>query len=57
MEGTGLKLDEIITILGNRVGAGKVPMLVIDVTWSVFSPGLVGVVCRQGRTMLEDVEG
>jgi len=52
-EGTGLKLEEIkqceiITILGNRVRAGKVPMSVIDVTQLVFSPGLFGVVHRGG---------
>jgi len=52
-----IKQCEIITVLGNRVGAGEVLMSVIDVTQSVFDPGLVGVVCRQGKTMLEDVEG
>ena len=62
MESTGSKLEEInqceiITIFGNRVGAGKVPMLVIDVTWLVFGPGLVRVVCRQRKMTLEDVEG
>jgi len=49
MEGTAskseeIKQHEIITILGNRVGAEKVPMLAIDVTKSVFSPGIVRVV-------------
>ena len=52
----GIKLCKIITILGNRVGAGEVLMLAIDVTQSVFGPGLVGVVHRQGKAMLEDVE-
>ena len=61
MEGTRLKSEEIkqheiITIFGNRVGAGKVLMSVIDVTQSVFGPGLVRVVYRQGIT-LEDVWG
>jgi len=32
-------------------------MSAIDVTQSVFGLGLVGVVHRQGKTMLEDVEG
>ena len=31
--------------------------MVIDVTKSVFGPGSVGVVCRQGVRGLEDVEG
>jgi len=58
---TGLKLEEIkqneiITIFGNRVGAREVPMPAIDATWLVFGPGLVRVVHRQGKTMLEDVE-
>jgi len=56
VEVRGNKL-EIITISGNRVGAGEVLMSVIDVTWSVFGPGLVRVFCRQGKMMLEDVEG
>jgi len=34
-----IKLCEIITILANRVRAGKVPMSVIDVTQLVFSWG------------------
>ena len=50
------KQCEIITILGDRVRAGKVLMLVIDVAWLVFGPGLFGVVHRQGETMFEDVE-
>ena len=59
---TGLKSEEIkqceiITIFGNRVKAGKVPMSAIDVTQLVFGPWLVGVVCRQGKMMLEDMEG
>jgi len=29
---------EIITILGDRVGDGKVPMSAIDVAWLVFGP-------------------
>jgi len=36
-----IKLGEIMTILGNRVRAGKVLMSAIDVTQSVFGPGLV----------------
>ena len=43
-------------IFGNRVRAGKVQMLAIDVAQLVFSLGLFGVVCRQGETMLEDTE-
>jgi len=62
MEGTGSKSEEIkqceiITILGNRVRTGKVPMSAIDVTQSVLGPGLVGVVHRQGRMMLEGIGG
>jgi len=58
---TGLKSEEIkqceiITILGDRVRAGKVLMSAIDVAQLVFSLGLFGVVCRQGKTMLEDAE-
>ena len=48
---------EIITILGDRVRAGKVPMLVIDMAQSVFIPGLIKVVHRQGKMSLEDTEG
>jgi len=51
-----IKQCEIITILGDRVGAGKVPMSVIDVAQLVFGQGLSGVFNRQGETMLEDVE-
>jgi len=51
-----IKQHEIITILGDRVGAGKVLILAIDVAWSVFSPGLFRVVHRQRETMLEDAE-
>jgi len=40
----------------HRVGAGKVPMSVIDGAQLVFGPGLFGVVCRQGEMMLEDAE-
>jgi len=62
---TGLKSEEIkqheiSTIWGNRVRAGEVPMLAIDVIWSVFSMGLVGVVHRQGKMMWrtwKDVDG
>ena len=46
-----IKQHEIITILGGRVGAGKVPMSAIDVAWSVFSLGLFGVVHRQGENI------
>jgi len=53
----GIKQCEIITILGNRVRAGKMLMSVIDVTQLVFSPGLVRVVHRQGRMTLEDLGG
>jgi len=61
-EGTGSKSEEIkqceiLIFLGNRVRAEEVPMLAIDVTQLVFSPGLFGVVHRQGRTMLEDIGG
>jgi len=52
-----VKQHEIITILGDRVRAGKVLMLVIDVAQSVFSLGLLRVVCKQGEMTLEDVEG
>jgi len=51
-----IKQCEVITILGDRVGAGKVLMLAIDVAQLVFSLGLFGVVCRQGEMILEDVE-
>jgi len=59
---TGLKSEEIkqceiITILGNRVGAREVPMLAIDVTQLVFGLGLFGAVHRQGKMTLEDMEG
>ena len=53
-ESEGIKQCEIITILGNRVGAGRVPMSVIDVTQLEFGLGLFRVVHRQGETMLED---
>ena len=39
----------------NRVRTREVPMSAIDVTQPVFGLGLIGVVCRQGGTMLEDV--
>jgi len=52
-----IKQHEIITILGNRVGAGEVPMSAIDVTQLVSGPGLVRVVHRQVKMTLEDVEG
>ena len=51
-----IKQHEIITILGDRVRAGKVLMSVIDVAQLVFGQGLSGVFNRQGETMLEDVE-
>ena len=51
-----IKQCEIITILGSRVRAGEVLMSAIGVTQLVFGPGLVGVVCRQGKMMLEDME-
>jgi len=51
-----IKQHEIIPILRDRVGAGKVPMLVIDVAQLVFGLWLFGVVCRQGEIMLEDAE-
>ena len=59
---TGSKLEEIkqheiITILGDRVRAEKVLMSEIDVAQSVFTLGLFGVVHRQGKMMLEDMEG
>ena len=38
-----IKWHEIITIVGGRVGAGKVPMSAIDVAWSVFGPGYLGL--------------
>ena len=38
-----IKQCEIITILGDRVGAGKVLMLAIDVAQSVFGLGLFGL--------------
>ena len=41
-ESEEIKLDENLLYWENRVGAGKVPMSVIDVTQSVFGPGLVG---------------
>ena len=52
----GIKQYEIITIRGNRVRAGKVLMLAIDMVWSVFGPGLFGVGCRHGEMRLEDAE-
>jgi len=57
MESTGSKSEEIKLLIywENRVRAGKVPMPVIDVTQSVFSPGLVRVFCRWGM-VLEDLE-
>src|SRR5882724_4205224 len=51
-----IKQHEIITIWGNRVRAGRVPMLATDVVWLVFGLGLLGVVHRQGEMMLEDAE-
>jgi len=51
-----IKQHEIIAIFGDRVRPGKVPMLVIDVAWLVFGPGLFRVVHRQGEMTLEDVE-
>ena len=39
-----IKQCEIITILGDRVRAGKVPMSAIDVAQLVFGQGLSGVV-------------
>jgi len=50
----GIKQHEIITRWGNRVGAGRVLMSVIDVTQLVFGLGLFRVFCRQGEMMLED---
>ena len=50
----GIKQHEIITISGNRVGAGRVLMSVIDVARLEFGLGLFGVVHRQGEMMLED---
>ena len=47
IESEEIKLCEIITISGNRVGAGKVLMLVINVTQLVFGLGLVGVICSR----------
>ena len=41
-----IKQHKIITIWGNRFGAGRVLMLAIDVAWSVFSPELFRVVHR-----------
>ena len=52
----GIKQHEIITIRGNGVGAGKVPMLAIDMVWSVFGLGLFGVVHGQEEMTLEDAE-
>ena len=53
----GIKQHEIITIRGNRVRAGQVPMLAIDMVLSVFWSGLFRVVCGQEETTLEDAEG
>ena len=39
----GIKQHEIITIRGNRVRAGQVPMSVIDMAWSVFGLGYLGL--------------
>ena len=39
----GIKQHEIITIRGNRVGAGQVPMLAIDGVQSVLHPGSLGL--------------
>jgi len=44
-----IKQHEIIPILGDRVRAGKVPMLVIDVAQLVFGLGLFKAVHRQGE--------
>jgi len=52
----GIKQHEIITIRGNRVRAGQVPMSVIDMAQLVFGPGLSGDVCRQGDMTLQDAE-
>ena len=52
----GIKQCEIITIRGNRVGAGQVLMSVIDMVQLVFSPGLFGVGCRHRGMMLKDAE-
>jgi len=55
-ESTGLKLKAINSVKYYYIGKNRVglesPMLVIDVTQLVFSPGLVGI-CRQG----DDVGG
>ena len=53
----GIKQHEIITIRGNRVRAGQMPMLVIDVVQLVFGPGLFRVVCRQGEMTLQVSSG
>ena len=39
----GIKQCDIITIRGNRVRAGQVPILAIDMVQSVFSLGLLGL--------------
>ena len=44
-----IKQCEIITILGDRVRAGKVPMSVIDVAQSVFGPGYSGLFIDKER--------
>ena len=44
-----IKQCEIITIWGNRVRAGRVPMLVIDVAWLVFSLGYSGLSIDEER--------
>jgi len=46
-----IKQHEIITILGDRVRAGKVLMSVIDVAQSVFGLGLFVVVHTQGENV------
>ena len=53
----GIKQHEIITIRGNRVRAGQVLMLVIDMVQSVFGPRLFGVVRRQGETIIGGCRG
>ena len=42
-ESEGIKQHEIISIRGNRVRARQVLMLAIDMVWSVFSLGLLGL--------------
>jgi len=50
-----IKQHEIITIRGNKVWAGQVPMSAIDMVCHYSAQGIQGV-CRQREMKLEDAE-